>query len=256
MVKHFVESFCFLEFFSIKMRREKMTFTTEVRIAAEPIWQQSKQHSFISELKAGTLAPEKFRFYLLQDRYYLEEFSRIQLKAAALTSDESIRQQLLQNVESLKSAEIHTRKLFFADLQITDKEIAQTSIAPNAYHYVAHLQHKLNTGSVAVTQAALLPCYWLYQEIGTELIKSGSPVPIYQRWIETYDQLAYQETVRRQKELTDYLAEQASDEERAAMKEAFLISSYEEVDFWEMAYTIQQWGQKNEGIQVNPNHQN
>jgi thiaminase/transcriptional activator TenA len=221
-----------------------MTFTTEVRTAAEPIWQQSKQHPFISELKAGTLAPEIFRFYLLQDRYYLEEFSRIQLKAVALTKDEKIQQQLVQNVESLERAEIQTRQLFFTDLQITDGEIAQTSIAPNAYHYVAHLHHKLGTGSIAVTQAALLPCYWLYQEIGTELIKSGSPVPIYQRWIETYDQLAYRETVRRQRDLTDALAEQTSEEERTAMKEAFLISSYEEVNFWEMAYTKQQWGQK------------
>ena len=32
----------------------------------------------------------------------------------------------------------------------------------------------------------MLPCSWLYQEIGAQLVKQHSPEPLYQRWIETY----------------------------------------------------------------------
>ena len=34
--------------------------------------------------------------------------------------------------------------------------------------------------------AAVLPCYWIYREVGRELLRRGSPEPLYQRWIDTY----------------------------------------------------------------------
>lgn len=221
-----------------------MTFTEKIRISAEKIWQESKEHPFISELKAGTLKPEIFRFYLLQDRYYLEQFSKIHVKAAELTTDKEIRTCFLDGVKSLEAAEISVRKTFFKKLAVTEKEISQTAIAPTAYHYTAHMYRELESKSLARTAAALLPCYWLYQEIGEELIESGSPEPLYQCWIETYDSEAYRAAVLRQRKLTDYLAEQVSSDERLLMEQAFIISSYEELNFWEMAYTKQQWGLK------------
>lgn len=221
-----------------------MTFTKEVRASAEKIWQESKEHPFILELKAGILPPEIFRFYLIQDRYYLEEFSKIHLKAADFTTNKEIKMLFLEGVKSLEAAEISVRNTFFKELAVTDEEISQTSIAPSAYHYTSHMYREVESKSLARIAAALLPCYWLYQEIGEELRKSGSPDPLYQRWIETYDSDDYREAVIRQRNLTDHLAEQVSIEERSLMKQAFIISSYEELDFWEMAYTKQKWGTK------------
>ncbi|MGX7264006.1 thiaminase II [Enterococcus crotali] len=223
-----------------------MTFTEEVRASAEKIWQESKEHPFISELKAGTLSPEIFRFYLIQDRYYLEQFSKIHLKAAELATDKEIRTCFLDGVKSLEAAEISVRKTFFKELDVTEEEIIQTPITPTAYHYTSHMYREVGTKSLARTAAALLPCYWLYQEIGEELIESGSPDPLYQRWIETYDSETYRAAVSRQRRLTDRLAEQVATEERLLMKQAFLISSYEELNFWEMAYTKQKWGLKDD----------
>ncbi|ALS00230.1 thiaminase II [Enterococcus silesiacus] len=225
-----------------------MTFTEEIRISAEAIWRESKEHPFISELKAGTLKPEIFRFYLLQDRYYLEQFSKIHLRAADLAMDQEVRACFLEGVKSLEAAEISVRNTFFKELDVTEKEISQTPIAPTAYHYTSHMYRELESKSLARTAAALLPCYWLYQEIGEELIESGSPDPLYQRWIETYDSEVYRAAVIRQRKLTDYLAEQVSPDERALMQQAFIISSYEELNFWEMAYTKQQWGLKHDEL--------
>ncbi|MBO0473520.1 thiaminase II [Enterococcus sp. DIV0840] len=223
-----------------------MTFTEEARKSVDKIWQESKEHPFILELKAGTLAPEIFRYYLIQDRYYLEQFSQIHLKAAALTMNKEIEACFLEGVKSLEAAEISVRKTFFKDLNVTEEEIDHTPIAPSAYQYTSHMYREIGTKSLARTAAALLPCYWLYQEIGEELIYSGSPDPLYQRWIETYDSEGYRESVIRQRHLTDYLAEQVSTEERSLMKQAFIISSYEELNFWEMAYTKQKWGLKHD----------
>ena len=138
-------------------------------------------------------------------------------------------------------AEILLRETFFKELAISELELSQTPISPTAYNYTAHMYKELASGSTARTAAALLPCYWLYQEIGEMLIGNGSPEPMYQRWIETYDSKGYQAAVNQQIELTDYLAEQADKEEQNRMKQSFLISSFQEWKFWEMAYTKECW---------------
>src|SRR5712691_1992145 len=42
---------------------------------------------FNTELAAGTLAPERFRFYILQDALYLAQYSRVLALAAAKAPD-------------------------------------------------------------------------------------------------------------------------------------------------------------------------
>ncbi|MBP1047480.1 thiaminase II [Enterococcus sp. BWM-S5] len=218
-----------------------MSFTSEARTAAEELWEKSKKHAFIQELQAGTLSSDIFRYYLLQDRYYLEQFAKIHQKAADIAVREEEKQLFLAGVIGLEEAEIAVREGFFKELKISNEEIAMVPIAPTAYHYTTHMHSELSTGSTARTAAALLPCYWLYQEIGEQLIESGSSNPLYQRWIETYDSEGYREAVTRQKELTDRLAASATKTERQAMLQGFLISSYQEWKFWEMAYVQEKW---------------
>lgn len=218
-----------------------MSFTTEARAAAEELWEKSKKHAFIQEIQAGTLPSAVFRYYLLQDRYYLEQFAKIHQKAAELAVLEEEKQLFLAGVTGLEEAEIAVREGFFKELGITEAEIAAVPIAPTAYHYTTHMYSELLSGSTARTAAALLPCYWLYQEIGEHLIESGSSHPLYQRWIETYDSEGYKEAVTRQRELTDRLAQSATATERQAMLQGFLVSSYQEWKFWEMAYVQEKW---------------
>ena len=218
-----------------------MSFTTEARAAANVLWEKSMRHPFIQDMQAGTLAPEVFRYYLLQDRYYLEQFASIHQKAAALAEQEEEKQLFLAGVTGLEEAEIAIREGFFYELGITDEEIRAAPIAPTTYHYTTHMYSELSSGSTARTAAALLPCYWLYQEMGEHLVESGSSHPLYQRWIETYDSPEYKEAVTRQRELTDRLAQSATAEERQAMLQGFLVSSYQEWKFWEMAYVQEGW---------------
>ena len=53
------------------------------RARCEPIWRGLHEHPFINELAAGTLPLEKFRFFLEQDDFYLEEYARCLAMGAA-----------------------------------------------------------------------------------------------------------------------------------------------------------------------------
>lgn len=81
-----------------------------------------------------------------------------------------IREHLKLNAEELKEGEIFIREGFFRDLDITEQEISETAIAPTAYHYVSHMYRQLVDGTVNTAIAGMLPCAWLYHEIGLRLI--------------------------------------------------------------------------------------
>ena len=53
------------------------TFTERARLLADPYWQGSFEHPFVTGLQSGELRPDISRYYLLQDRYYLEHFSKL-----------------------------------------------------------------------------------------------------------------------------------------------------------------------------------
>lgn len=218
-----------------------MLFTELAREKSAKYWEMSFEHPFIEGLVTGNLSSDVFRYYLLQDRYYLEHFSKLYLYIAEKTEDKMIREHLKLNAEELKEGEIFIREGFFRDLDITEQEISETAIAPTAYHYVSHMYRQLIDGSVNSAIAGMLPCAWLYHEIGLRLIEVGSPNPLYQKWIETYASEEATVQIAKECDIINRLYQESDEQEQEQMLEAFLISSKMEADFWEMALVLEKW---------------
>ncbi|EEI20533.1 thiaminase II [Lentilactobacillus hilgardii] len=217
------------------------TFTNQIHELAKPLWLRSAHHPFIKQLTSGDLPLSTFRYYLLQDRYYLSEFGKLHDKIADQLTDKTAIQFLRDGAEGLKNGEIAVRKGFFTQLNISKEEIALTPIAPTAYNYVNHMYAALYQGTPQRAIAALLPCYWLYNEIGQSLIRQGSPVGLYQQWIETYDSDGYTDSVNKMIQLTNRAAEQVDDAERQEMTTAFIRSSAYELGYWGMSLRHENW---------------
>lgn len=218
-----------------------ITFTQKARDFADPYWTGSFEHPFILELAKGTLAPEIFRYYLLQDRYYLEHFSRLYQLIGDASEDIEVKELMLLNSRHLAEGELAIREGFFKELGITEAEIAATPVAPTAYNYVSHMYRQLIQGTANTAFAGMLPCPWLYQEIGERLIAAGSPNPLYQRWIATYAGEEGRTAVANERRILDRLYDAATPAEQKQMLEAFCISSQMEFAFWEMAMTLESW---------------
>ncbi|GCF94881.1 aminopyrimidine aminohydrolase [Enterococcus florum] len=216
-------------------------FTEMARKEAAAYWDGSFEHPFVRSLAEGNLSAEVFRYYLLQDRYYLEHFSKLYGLIADQTNDPAVKKQLLENAQNLMLGEVAIRTDFFNELKITEEEIVNTPIAPTAYHYVSHMYRQLIDGTPNTAFAGMLPCAWLYQEIGTRLIESGSPSPLYQRWIETYSGEESAQAICKERALLDRLYEESAEGEQKQMLEAFVISSKMEYAFWEMATQLEKW---------------
>lgn len=213
-------------------------FTDLAHTATLASWTASKHHPFITQLCAGTLPLATFRYYLIQDHYYLQEFGKLHDLAADQSTDPLVAQQLHAGAEHLRQGEIAVRQTFFDRLHITADEVAATPIAPTGYAYTSHLYRALATAGPAGAVAGLLPCYWLYAEIGQELAQAGSPVPIYQDWLNTYDADDYTGMMADQLALANRVATPAN---QAELLTIFKRSSWYELNFWQMALDHETW---------------
>jgi thiaminase/transcriptional activator TenA len=89
--------------------------------------------------------------------------------------------------------------------------------------------------------AALLPCYWIYWEVGKNLERSSSRDPLYARWIGTYASEEFGTVVRDVLACTDALAEGLRHPERETMRRHFVTTSRYEWMFWDMGWRQETW---------------
>ncbi|MFZ0075583.1 thiaminase II [Exiguobacterium undae] len=213
-----------------------MTFSEEIRQAAQQYWDSSFSHPFVTGIGDGTLPLAKFRHYVLQDAYYLKHFAKIQARAASKAQDFATIAELAEHATSTYAAELSLHQSFFEPLGISSEALAEFEPAPTAYAYVSHMHHA-SEGTLGETIAAILPCYWLYYEVGQQLQSCTPDSPIYAQWIATYSSEWFERVVFEQVDRLNDLAERASAEERERMKQHFVKSCYYELMFWQMGWT-------------------
>ena len=218
-----------------------MKFSEILRQKADKSWQASFEHPFVTGIADGTLSLEAFRYYVLNDSYYLSVFAKMQALGAAKANDLYTSARMASHAQGTYEAELSLHANFSKRLGITDEERANFVPSPSAYAYTSHLISVGYTGTLGEIIAAILPCYWLYWEIGERLQGSTPSEPIYQEWIAAYGGDWFSTLVKEQIDRLDALAEQATPAERAKMESHFLISSHYELAFWQMAYSLEKW---------------
>lgn len=218
-----------------------MKFTEEIRQAADAIWEASFDHPFVKGIGEGTLDLDKFKYYVMQDAYYLTHFAKCQAYAAAKAFDLETTASMAEHAKGTYEAELALHRDFAKRLGVTEEMKENFQPAPSAYAYTSHMYRAVLTGNLGDVIAALLPCYWLYYEIGEKLQGYKPEEKIYQEWIATYGGDWFRTLVEEQINRMDELAEEATTAERKRWKEHFILSSRYELAFWEMAETMEGW---------------
>jgi thiaminase/transcriptional activator TenA len=124
---------------------------------------------------------------------------------------------------------------------ITDGQVRATPVAPTTLAYTSYLLRSCHQGSFAEGLAAVLPCYWIYAEVGTALLARSSPDRLYARWIATYGGEEFGKIVADVLALVDRVGESASVAEQAAMREHVVTTSRYEWMFWDAGWRREAW---------------
>jgi thiaminase (transcriptional activator TenA) len=233
--------FCCLESYLTILGGNYMSFSKQLRSEVHSIWEASFHHPFVTKLGDGSLDVKCFRYYVLQDSYYLSHFARVQALGAAKATDLQTTASMANHAQNTYQAELSLHRNFSVKLGITEEEKASFIPAPTAYAYTSHMYRAAYEGHIGDILAAILPCYWLYYEIGERLKGSTPEEPIYQEWIGAYGSDWFRTLVEEQIARLDAIAETVTEADRERMKQHFIISSQYEYSFWEMAYTLEDW---------------
>lgn len=218
-----------------------MKFTDELKKATADSWEQSLNHPFVVRLADGDLPLDIFKNYILQDMYYLKHYAKVHALAAAQTDDFTITAMLAEKARSTAESELEVHEEHAEILHITDEEMKNFKPAPTAYSYTSHLYRAAQTGRLAHSVAAMLPCYWLYADIGLAYKDAQPKEQLYANWLDMYASDWFQDATTEMIDLLNALVENESDEEKEKIKEQFVLAKEFELAFWEMSYTHEKW---------------
>jgi thiaminase/transcriptional activator TenA len=196
---------------------------------------------FNAELAAGTLAPERFRFYMLQDALYLAEYARALALASARSTEADAVARFARCAEGAIVVERALHEGFFARFGLSAAAVAASEPSPTCLAYTSFLLAAAGTQSYEVLIAALLPCFTVYREVGLDISRRATARNPYQAWIDTYADPAFGETVDAVTAIVDRSAAATGPARRAAMSHAFLRSTQFEWMFWDSAYRQEAW---------------
>lgn len=218
-----------------------MSFSTDAWALNSARYETIRTMPFNQELANGTLSRERFQHYMIQDAHYLIAFGRALAVAAAKADDAD---GLVQFSHAAEVAVIVERSLhsdFMTQFGVSPATFAATPLSPACDHYTSYLISTAWSASYPVALAALLPCFWIYAEIGRDIhARASSPNP-YQAWIDTYAGEDFHAAVRGVIETVDRVALTASPTTIAEMHKAFTRATQLEWIFWDSAYRLEQW---------------
>jgi thiaminase/transcriptional activator TenA len=222
-------------------RASSRRFTDTLWASIEPIYAEILRHPFIAGLTDGSLERERFEFYAVQDALYLREFARaLAITGAKAPKDDWI-VMLADHAAGALRVERTLHESFFREFGLTDEAVLATPLAPTNLAYTHYLLAVAHGAPFHEALAAVLPCYWIYWEVGKALTRAGSPNPLYARWIETFGSVEFGSIVAAVLAAADEVAAGLGEVERKAMQRHFLTTSRYEWMFWDMGYRRERW---------------
>jgi thiaminase/transcriptional activator TenA len=198
-------------------------------------------HPFIAGLTDGSLPHDAFAFYLVQDALFLRRYAQALAAVAGQAPDTAGTEMFARHAAGIVAAEMSLHESLLADLGMDPASVDGAQEAPTTLAYTSYLLAAVRGGSYGEGVGAVLPCYWIYWEVGKHLLGKGSPNPGYQRWIDTYGAEEFGAEALEVIAVTDKLGPALSPVERERVRRHFRATSRYEWMFWDMGYRRENW---------------
>lgn len=215
-----------------------MNWSAQAWQAALPAYNKILELPFLRELMNGSLPQDKFRFYIQQDALYLNAFGKALAGIAARLDHPEHRGAFATFAGETMAVERDLHQSFF-DLLGRPEDL---EASPTCLLYTSYMLRQLTEAPVEVALASVLPCFWIYKEVGDYILANQTKAAnSYQSWIDTYGGEAFGQVVRQAIGICDELADDCSDKQRAAMTRSYVLCTKMEWMFWDSAYKLEQW---------------
>jgi len=199
------------------------------------------EHPFLAGLTSGALDPRAFAYYVTQDAHYLREYARTLAVVGAKAPTHADTGMFARHAAVTVDVELALHETLLAELGLDAAAVDATPVAPTTLAYTSYLLATAYGGSFAEGIAAVLPCYWIYAEVGAALVARGSPDARYQRWIDTYAGDEFAAVVAEVLDLADRVGAELSPGDEARARAHFGTTARYEWMFWDAAWRLEGW---------------
>ena len=210
-----------------------MSWTKDVWAESAKIFEGIKGLPFIKELADGSLDPSRFDRYIAQDEVYIGNYGRQMFQLADMMTDPAQQEMFRAFAQTGIDGEKAMHELLIARFGI-DTEVKASVVTAT---YNGHTQAAIDSGSKEVALAAMLPCMWIYNEVGLYILSiaslEGNP---YKEWVLEYGNEEFTEGVNAVLALADEWAAATDDATRERMTRAYLEAALFEYAFWDYGF--------------------
>ena len=208
--------------------------------ATSEIWKAYNEHPFVLGIQNGTLDKEKFRYYMIQDYLYLEDYAKTFAVGVAKAKSLKIAN-LFAKYISVMNGELNVHEGYLARLGVTQEEIDSTPRALDNLSYTSYMLRVAYEEGEAEILAAILACAYSYEVIAKNIVKN-CPTSIYDGfygdWIRGYISEGYSEENQILLEEMNRLTENYTEKQILHLIDIFVACSRYELAFWEMSWTM------------------
>ena len=205
---------------------------------AAPVYGRILELDFVRELIAGTLSREQFLFYIRQDALYLVGFGKALAGIAAKLDNVEHSQAFLAFAGDCMAVERALHASYLGNEALPER----IDPSPTCLLYTSYILKQVYDAPLEVAMAAVLPCFWVYREVGDHILaaqsKNNNP---YQAWIDTYGGDEFAKAVLRAIAICDEVAASCTEARRKDMTEAFVVCTKMEWMFWDSAWKLETW---------------
>jgi len=214
-----------------------MLFTDQLWSEISEVYDAILELPFITKLSEGSLSEEKFIFYMKQDAHYLADFSRALAIAGVKSTDNETFKTFLDFANEAIVVERALHETYFKEYQVT----LDIEKSPSCFSYTNFLLKTAYHSAFPQVIGSLLPCFWIYQEVGDYIYTQAGESNPYRQWIDTYSGEDFQAGVQQALDITNKIAENQNETIKIEIKDAFVYSSRLEWMFWDSAYRLEKW---------------
>jgi len=217
-----------------------MNTVDKLLTATAEIWKSYNEHTFVLGIQNGTLDKEKFRYYMIQDYLYLEDYAKT--FAVGVAKAKSLRiANLFAKYIPVMNGELNVHDGYLARLGVTKEEIDSTPRSLDNLSYTSYMLRVAYEEGEAEILAAILSCAYSYEVIAKKIVENN-PASIndefYGDWIKGYVSECYAEENVILLEELNRLTENYTEQQIQHLVDIFVVCSRYELAFWEMSWMM------------------
>lgn len=217
------------------------SWTTRLWTDIESTFAAILAHPFLTGLTDGRLDEDAFAQYVAQDVHYLRDYARALAIVGAKAPTLADTAMFAMHAAEVFDVELALHSTLLPELGLNADSLGATPPTPTTQAYTSYLLATVYGGSFADGLAAVLPCYWIYAEVGAALLERGSSDRRYQRWIDSYGGDEFAATVAQVLDLADRTGPTLTEADEAAARAHFATTARYEWMFFDAAYRREIW---------------